>query len=157
MRPRVWSVGLGVLLASFCVRVGAQLLQARFELPGLPGFDAWHAGLLPYPLLVIAQLGIVALLGRVWLDFAREQVRPSRTSACIWLGLGIPYLILMLVRLVLGLTVLTAHPWFKQTLPALFHLVLASFMLGIGAFHWRHAGARVDEPGSGRPQAEAAR
>ena len=45
----------------------------------------------------------------------------------------------MVVRLMLGLTVLSSHYWFANHLPTFFHLVLASFMLVAGAFHLRHS------------------
>ncbi len=48
----------------------------------------------------------------------------------------------MVVRLVLGLTVMSSHYWFANHLPTVFHLVLASFMGITGAFHLRYAASR---------------
>jgi hypothetical protein len=48
------------------------------------------------------------------------------------------YFIAMLSRLVLGLTMLGEYRWFTSYLPAFFHLVLASFLLLYGHFHFRY-------------------
>ncbi|MCY4625891.1 MAG: hypothetical protein OXC99_12955 [Chloroflexi bacterium] len=43
----------------------------------------------------------------------------------------------MAVRLVAGLTLLSDVEWFASTLPALFHVVLASFILLFGHYLYR--------------------
>jgi hypothetical protein len=48
------------------------------------------------------------------------------------------YFATMLVRLVLGLTVLSTNRWFSSILPTIFHLVLASYLLVYGHFHFLH-------------------
>jgi hypothetical protein len=45
----------------------------------------------------------------------------------------------MLVRLILGLTVLSGQRWFASPVPTLFHLVLAAYVLLFGHFHYVHA------------------
>jgi uncharacterized protein len=44
------------------------------------------------------------------------------------------YFTLMCLRFVLSITVLGSHPWFGATLPALFHMILAGFLLTLGMY-----------------------
>ncbi len=133
-----YGVWLWALLGLFCFRVAAQLVQWRFEAPLLPPFDAWHSSVVPYAVLLAVQVVIIAFYGRVSLAFWSRSVEPSRRSAALWLSIGSVYGIVMAARLVLGMTVLSSQAWFANWLPTLFHLVLASFMLVAGTFHWRH-------------------
>ena len=61
---------------------------------------------------------------------------PHRKVGLILLVLGAIYFTVMLVRLLIGLFVLPEHSWFGKTLPAVFHLVLASFVLLVGYYHF---------------------
>jgi hypothetical protein len=60
------------------------------------------------------------------------------------LVLGGLYFATMLVRLVLGLTVLSTSRWFSSVLPTMFHLVLASYLLLYGHFHFRRSAVARD-------------
>lgn len=137
MTSKAYGLLLWLLLALFGFRVGAQLVQSRVELSWLPPFEAWHSSVLPYPMLLLAQAAIVGFYGWVALAFIRGRVTPSRTSARLWLTVGWLYFGAMLLRLALGLTVLSSHGWFGSHLPTVFHLVLASFMIVAGTFHLR--------------------
>ena len=48
----------------------------------------------------------------------------------------------MLIRLLLGLTIMRDSRWFTSYLPTAFHLVLASWLLVYGHFHLRY-GSRL--------------
>ena len=140
MSARHIAPWLWLLLGLFCFRVLAQLLEARWNLPFLPAFEAWHSALLPYGLLLLAQALIIALCAKVALGFSNGSARPSRRVGAVCLSIGGLYLAVMLARLALGLFVLPSHPWFGAHLPTLFHLVLACFLLLVGAFHWSNVG-----------------
>ncbi len=126
---RLW---LHLLAALFVFRVLAQALQAVVTVPLLPAFDAWHGAVLPYPLLLASQIVVVALLYTAIRRVKAGAIarRPWKYRACLWLG-GI-YFCVMAIRLVAGLTFLADDPWFSKSLPALFHLVLAGFLLVLG-------------------------
>lgn len=49
--------------------------------------------------------------------------------------LGLIYFVAMTARLVIGLANLSALDWFHKPLPAIFHLVLAAFVLTLAAYH----------------------
>ncbi len=138
MESRRYACWLWVLLALFSFRVVAQLVQWRMDVPLLPSFEAWHSAVIPYGLLLAAQALILGFYGWVALAFWKGRVQPSRTSTWIWLSIGGVYAGVMVVRLVLGLTLMSSHYWFANHLPTFFHVVLASFMLVAGTFHLRH-------------------
>ena len=129
---------LWLLLALFTVRVVAQPIALVTSAPFLPPFESWHSGVLPYPALVAAQLLIIAWFARTAWRFGRGDVIPNYRLGVWMLVFGGVYFATMLLRLVLGLTVLSTSRWFSSTLPTLFHLVLASYLLVYGHFHFLH-------------------
>lgn len=128
-------VTLAILLALFCFRVLAQLLQRYQGLPFLPPFDAWHSGALPYGVLLVSQVLIIAFYAWILLRITTNRLRPSRRQGWIFFYIGLIYLIVMVMRLVIGLTGLSDHHWFRSYLPTLFHFVLSSYLIVVGHFH----------------------
>lgn len=126
---------LTVLLLLFCFRVGAQLVQAWFPVDVLPPFDAWASGAVPYWLLCVFQVLMIIVCAGVIRRLYAGRVIPSKKTGRILLLLGGLYWGLMCLRLILGLSVVPDHFWFGATLPTLFHLVLAGFVLVYGRFH----------------------
>lgn len=133
---------LAALLGLFCLRVAAQLVQAAFDLPFLPPFEAWHSGVLPYSLLLGCQLALIA--GMLWLlrRIRRDELGMRKGWALAWLAGGGLYFSLMAFRLIAGLTFLSDAAWFAAWLPSLFHLVLASFILVAGRYFLRRSDGR---------------
>ena len=129
---------LWLLTALFVVRVTAQPLALVIDRPFLPPFDAWHSGVVPYGVLVATQVAIVAVMCLAAWRVSRRRVVPDRRFGLLVLGAGGVYFSSMLLRLILGSTVLSGQPWFARPLPTMFHLVLAGFMLIYGLFHIRH-------------------
>ena len=128
---------LGVLLGLFCFRVFAQLLQAFYPVLLLPPFDAWQSGALRYGNLVATQFAIIFVYGAVTWQVASGRARSSPRFGKALLGLGTIYFGFMVGRLLLGLTAFDGHSWWDQSIPSLFHLVLASFLLTAGHFYVR--------------------
>ena len=141
LAPWLW-----VLLGLFCSRVVIQLVQWRFEVPFLPPFDAWHSAVMPYPVLLLTQLGIIIFLAKIASEFSTGRIEPSRRSGNLFFWFGLAYLGAMLARLLLGFTVLSSHSWFSHHLPSAFHVVLASFIMLVGLYH-RHT---FGSPDAGR-------
>lgn len=135
--PRAYAVALWGLTLLFGLRILAQPLSRA--VPELPGFDAWHGGVLPYPALLLAQLAIAAAMVVVNLRVARGILVP-RPRVGRWLAwLGTLYFTGMLLRLVLGQTLYPSSTWLDRPLPTLFHLVLAAWLLLLARYHLRHA------------------
>ena len=139
---RLTLVLMSMLTALFVLRVCAQLLQALFPVDWIPEFEAWHTGLLPYPVLLAGQFGIIGLM-----SFVLHRVRNGNIRARLWkyrvcLVFGGAYFAVMAFRWIAGLTFLADQAWFAKSLPAFFHLVLASFILLLGL----HIRRRVRNP-----------
>lgn len=126
---------LTALLLLFGLRVFAQLIQAWHPVTFLPPFEAWESGAVPYRVLVISQVAIIAVcVGVIWRLYA-GTIMPSPRMGNILLVIGWFYLGLMCIRFIAGLTVAPGHFWFSARLPTAFHMVLAGFILVYGRFH----------------------
>lgn len=133
LSPLLW-----LLLGLFCFRVLAQLLQSMFSFEFLPPFAAWHSAALPYSVLLLSQVLIIVVMTHVCIKFTQGRVVATRKPGILLLVFGAIYFLAMLGRLLLGLLVLPDHDWFGQILPAVFHIVLALFVLLLGHFHYSH-------------------
>lgn len=128
---------LTLLLLLFCFRVGAQLLQRTYPVSFLPAFEDWHSGALPYWILVISQIIIIAICLRITYEITAGTAQPNHKTGKLCLLVGIVYFSVMLFRLVAGMTFAPDHAWLGARIPTLFHLVLASFLLVYGHFHFK--------------------
>ncbi len=133
---------LGLLLLFF-FRVLAQLIQAIHPVSFLPPFEAWQSGAFPYSLLVMSQILIMVLCGRIVWPLFVGTAMPSIGKGRVVLALGLMYFGVMLFRLVMGLTLAQDHFWFSAKLPTMFHLVLATFVILYGHFHYTHCRDRT--------------
>ena len=122
----------------FAFRVVAQLMALLFKPSFLPTFGSWHGGVLPYPLLLSTQILIFIWLAWTAWQFSRSSVRPRHSLGIVITLFASLYFLVMLLRLLLGLTILSNQRWFASYLPAFFHLILASYLLLYGHFHFRH-------------------
>ncbi len=68
LAPILWLLWL-----VFVLRVVGQMLVALGHVSWLPPMEAWMSGLLPYPYLLPSQFVIIAILGKVALDFSRGR------------------------------------------------------------------------------------
>ena len=103
---------LTILLLLFVLRVVGQLLVVLYAPAWLPPMVAWYSGLLPYQLLLPAQIVIIALM--IWMIR-----RPPPTSRAPILIFATVYALAMIVRY----AILRTHE-----IPVFFHLVLAAFL-----------------------------
>jgi len=134
-RQRQLGAWMILLLGLFAVRVILQLQIMLTPRAYFPAFDDWLSALLPYPLLFTSQvLILIGGLLYVWFLFNTRVVQRPKLG-CVLYTLGWVYWFVMLIRLVLGFTVLQDSHWFDQTLPALFHLLLANMLMLIGNYH----------------------
>lgn len=129
---RLTLVLMSVLTALFVLRVCAQLLQALFPVGWVPEFEAWQSGVLPYPVLLAVQLGIVGFMSLVLQRVRNGTIRARPWKYRVCLVFGSSYFAVMAFRWVAGLTFLADQAWFAESLPAFFHMVLASFILLLG-------------------------
>lgn len=128
---------LAILLALFCFRVLAQLVQAYVDLPFLPPFDTWQSGAVPYKALLVSQILIIVFYGWILGRILTNRIRPSRRLGWVFLTIGLLYFSAMALRLFIGLTGLSEHHWFQRYLPTFFHFVLSAYLIVVGYFHLR--------------------
>jgi len=138
-RPQpLLAASLWILLFLFVLRVLGQLLVLLGWGSFLPPMEEWYSGLLPYPLLLPAQILIILLYGKVCLDFTRGRgffVSPRRGLRSGLLILGSVYLTVMIVRYVLRMGLYPAERWTGGSIPIFLHWVLATFLLLVGGYH----------------------
>jgi len=132
-----YSKILWLLLILFCIRVVAQIVVYFVDVPFLPSFAHWHSDSIPYSALVISQLIIIFVMSHVALKFSRGQVVANRRIGSGLIVIGGLYCLLMAIRLITGLAGLSEHDWWDKPIPAVFHLVLALFIIVTGRFHYR--------------------
>ena len=134
MSTRSYAGPLWLLTGLFAFRVVAQPAALAFDRV-LPSFDSWDGGVVPYPVLLVAQFGIVAWLARTaWRFSTGKVIRRPRVGRAA-LAFGAVYFAVMFLRLLLGATALSQVRWFASPLPAFFHLVLAAYLLLYGHCH----------------------
>jgi hypothetical protein len=138
--PLRYPLVLGICTALFVLRVLGQAAVAVWNVGFLPPFEQWYSGLLPYPLLLPAQIVLAALMLKIVADFVRGKgffvsLRP-RTGR-ILIGLGALYALAMVVRYGATMAAYPERRWFTGTIPIWFHLVLAAFVLTLGHYQLR--------------------
>jgi hypothetical protein len=139
MNRRIHGCTANALLWS-CVALFAARVIGQFEAlliapTWLPDMDAWYSGLMPYYLLVPAQVAILmAMSATAWNRrirsgaFARAN---PRTAGALRISAGI-YFTVMVVRLGVNIIDNGAEFWRHGAIPVVFHWVLALFVLVAG-------------------------
>jgi hypothetical protein len=91
-------------------------------------------------LFVARQIALVVLLGRVCVEFGRGEgffVRPNRAFAAPLWWLGWLYAGSMVVRYAATMIVRPEARWHHGTIPIVFHIVLATFVILVARHHRR--------------------
>ena len=134
-RPASAATLLWTCVALFAARVIGQLETLLVAPTWLPDMDAWFSGLLPYEVLLPAQIAILMLMAVVaWNprirngSFARSHPRAAEVLRIL---AGI-YFIVMAVRLAVNVFDNGAEFWREGAIPVAFHWVLALFVLVSG-------------------------
>ena len=140
-RPGRGYAALAWLLSTlFLLRVLGQAAQRWFPLSFLPSFHEFQGSNLPYWLLFSAQLAIVAAMVRYSWRIQAGTLVPSRRAGSLLARLGSIYMLGSLARLAIGLVLPVPPAWFTAWIPAIFHVVLAGFVLTLAAYHRRESG-----------------
>ncbi len=130
-------MALWALTLLFFLRILCQMLQLWLPQDFLPPFNAFQGSSLPYWILLPAQLAILTLMVRFSLCLQHSKLVPNRRTGLILAWMGGAYMAGSLGRICVGLVVPAAPPWFSTWIPAVFHVVLASFVLTLGVYHVR--------------------
>ena len=123
-----------------CIMLFAARVLGQFEVllvspEWLPAMDAWYSGLLPYYLLLPAQIAILMVMSVVAWNrrirsgaFARANPRGA-LALRIFAGI---YFLVMAVRLGVNVIDNGAEFWRNGAIPVAFHWVLALFLMVAG-------------------------
>lgn len=123
-----------LLTGLFVLRVVGQLVQAIGPVSFLPPFDDFQGSGLPYGALLASQLAIIAVQVEILRRVRNDAIRPRLWLQRACFALGGVYFTVMAFRLVAGTTFLADNSWFSTSIPAFFHVVLASFLLVLGHY-----------------------
>ncbi len=127
---------LWLLTALFALRVAGQVVVALRAPDWLPPMDEWN--LVPYRVLLPVQLLVLGVM--IWIDasFSADSGPPTeRSEAFGWfvVTFSLVYAGSMLVRYAVRMRRRPGARWFGGTIPIVFHLVLATYLLALGRFH----------------------
>lgn len=125
---------LTLLQALFLCRVVGQVLVETMAPAWLPDARHWESGLLPYPLLLLAQLVILLAMTAhtraAWRTSGRWYVTERNTIESLRLLAGF-YAAAMVLRYVLTMVFAPELRWFGHSIPIFFHLVLAAYVFAL--------------------------
>ncbi len=137
-RVRPYALVLGILALAFLGRVLGQALVGLWSPAFLPPMEEWYSGLLPYPILLPAQIVILAgqleVSRQLWAGsgpLVRQHTRLG--SSLKWFALV--YFVAMVARYVIVMAVFPERRWFGGTIPIFFHWVLAAYVYVLSRFH----------------------
>jgi hypothetical protein len=136
---RAWTgtTLLWTLSFLFALRVLAQALQRCLPQSFLPPFGQFQGSNLPYPVLLSAQTLILAAMLRYSWKAQRAGLTASRRMTKTLFWCGTIYMSGSVARIAIGLTISAVPPWFSAWISAVFHLVLAAFVLTLAWIHHR--------------------
>ena len=120
-----------ILATLFFGRVLGQLIVSRRQVRFLPPMEQWQSGLLPYPILLLAQAVILAFQAATIAQARRGQgalvaPRPKAGRALHVFSIG--YFGGMVARYVVSMARHPERRWLGKTIPIWFHCVLATFL-----------------------------
>jgi hypothetical protein len=132
------AIALAALASLFLARVLGQFLVALEAPAWLPPMDEWQSGLLPYRWLLPAQVVVLALQAQISVDLwhGRGAFALRRARLGGWLrGFSYLYCGVMIVRYLATMVLVPEQRWLGDTIPIVFHLVLASYIYVWSGFH----------------------
>jgi hypothetical protein len=128
---------LAFLTLLFFLRVLGQALVAFLGVTWLPPMKQWFSGLVPYPILLVIQIFMLASMVKISADICRGQgffaiPRPRWSRALV--SFSALYAGAMIARYGLTMMFKPEMRWFGGTIPIFFHFVLAGFILVLGRY-----------------------
>jgi hypothetical protein len=134
-RGRESAILMWSCIALFAARVIGQFEVLMFAPVWLPEMAAWYSGLLPYSILLPAQIALLMAMSVIACSrrvrtgrFAAAHPRAARTLRVT----AASYFVLMVLRLAVDVAANGADFWRAGAIPVAFHWVLALFLLVSG-------------------------
>jgi hypothetical protein len=122
----LWAC-IGLFFARVVGQIEVLLVAPRW----LPAMQAWYSGILPYPLLLPVQIGLLMLMGvlAIGTRVPRQRTDTADRTAKILRTLAVLYVVGMAVRLILVVHFYGTDYYLHGAIPVAFHWVLALFVL----------------------------
>lgn len=140
-----YAKALWAITLVFGMRMLAQLLPLALHAPR-PLPSTWYAGSIGYWLMMWTQVPLLIVMITVAGRHSLGRVPRSGGLGRGLLMLGSGYSAIMATRLMIGLLDAAASDWFRESTSACFHLVLASFVLVLAAYHLNWIGGEAKPP-----------
>ena len=128
---------LWLLLAVFAVRVVGQLIVVIAQPSWLPPMEQWYSGIIAYPILLILQVVLLVAMALVSLGVTAgwpPLVPPRPELGAVLVIASYFYGAAMVVRYVVRMVRRPDQRWFGGTIPIVFHIVLAAWLLVLGSY-----------------------
>jgi hypothetical protein len=132
-----YSILLYLLASLFLIRVAGQAMQYWFPFDSLPAFSNFQGSSLSYSLLLSIQFLMLFFMYRAAWRLGSGKLEPNGHTGRWLMVLGTIYMTGSVARIAIGMTVADANAWFTSWIPAVFHVVLAAFVLTLASFHLR--------------------
>ena len=126
---------LWFLQGLFLARVIGQILVQFWGVEFLPPSPEWYSGVVDYPPLLLFQLTILGLQTWVNVNFTQRAgffAGRSRRFGKALVVFGAIYLLVMVTRYALRMTLYPLERWSGGSIPIFFHWVLASYCIAWG-------------------------
>jgi hypothetical protein len=122
----LWAC-IGLFFARVVAQIEVLLVAPRW----LPEMQAWYSGILPYPLLLPIQIGLLMLMSvlAIRTSSARRRTAAADRTRKILRTLAVLYVVGMAVRLILITHFYGKDYYLHGAIPVAFHWVLALFVL----------------------------
>lgn len=120
-------------------RVVGQIVVVLRAPSWLPPMEQWQSGLLPYPVLLVAQIVVLTIMVGISVDVLQgrgmfiDPRRPEMGRAIVWFSYV--YFGGMVVRYIIRMTRRPDQRWFGGTIPIIFHSFVAAFLITYGRYH----------------------
>ena len=128
---------LWFLQALFLARVIGQILVQFWGVEFLPPSPEWYSGVVDYPPLLLFQLAILGLQTWVNVNFTQRTgffASRSRRFGKALVVVGAIYLLVMVTRYVVRMSLYPLERWAGGSIPIFFHWVLASYCIAWGLY-----------------------
>ena len=136
--PTTYGIYLWLFTVLLLGRVFGQLMVAAFAPKWLPPMEQWQSGLLPYPVLFVGQVFVVILMTWISVDFSRAAglwVEPRPRLGLVTLWWSYLYFGAMITRYGIRMARRPDQRWLGETIPIVFHSVVAAFQWTFATFH----------------------
>ena len=128
---------LWLLLGAFALRVVGQLIVVIARPSWLPPMEQWYSGIIAYPILLVIQVVLLAGMALVSLGVSAgwpPLAEPRPELGAVLVIASYVYGAAMVGRYVVRMVRRPDQRWFGGTIPIVFHIVLAAWLLVLGSY-----------------------